>query len=501
MSRRIVLVDIGVGLTLAVLFPSVALGGSYSARLIARGGNAPYTYAITAGALPDGLALDRATGIISGTANAAGAFGFTARVTDITGATVDRAFVILVQAEPLVITGHAPNGTIGTAYSFTYGAVGGTPPYTWQIVAGALPPGLTLNTGTGKISGTPTADGSYTWTLRASDGAGRVFDLDDGASVVYAMLTLSGTYAAGVLGSAYNSDLTINGGGGVFSNPRVTVGTLPSGLALSVVGNKLRLSGTPTAAETKSFTVAVDSGDGQTATSAQNVSITAGTTVSGLHFDGANGSTSFVDVTGKIWTPLGSASISTADSMFGGASGLFAGGNSAISTPYHHDFDILGSAFTLRGWVRQTTTGDRRIFSLGGTQTTWNSTTGLHLLLQVNSARYYSVTVSNGTVAPLGISTTVANVTGAWEHVEVDCDGAGAGAKLRLYVNGVLIGIVSASGIVRPSGDPVPCYGRITSQGPGNDWIGNLDDWQIIKGVALHSGTSFTPPTAPFTYP
>lgn len=93
---------------------------------------------------------------------------------------------------------------------------------------------------------------------------------------VVTLLTLSGTYDNATIGTAYSSDLTISGGDGIYSNPRVTVGTLPTWATLSIVSNKLRLSGTPTgSATTVSITVAVDSGDGQTATSAQSVAVSA----------------------------------------------------------------------------------------------------------------------------------------------------------------------------------------------------------------------------------
>lgn len=87
---------------------------------------------------------------------------------------------------------------------------------------------------------------------------------------------LTGTYANGYVSLAYSSDLTISGGYGIYTNARVTSGALPAGLSLSIVGNLLRLSGTPTGpVETDTFVVAVDSIDGQTATSNQSVMIQA----------------------------------------------------------------------------------------------------------------------------------------------------------------------------------------------------------------------------------
>lgn len=97
----------------------------------------------------------------------------------------------------------------------------------------------------------------------------------------YALLVLSGSYSAGTVGTAYSQSLTIAGGNGVYSltgGTGLASGSLPAGLALSIVGSTLVLSGTPTATATSAFTVSVSSGDGQTATSAQSVVIVAGST-------------------------------------------------------------------------------------------------------------------------------------------------------------------------------------------------------------------------------
>ncbi len=77
----------------------------------------------------------------------------------------------LVVINPLVITTNAlPDGTVGTPYSATLGASGGTPPYTWSVVSGSLPAGLGLNSTTGEISGTPAGPrGTSTFTVQATD--------------------------------------------------------------------------------------------------------------------------------------------------------------------------------------------------------------------------------------------------------------------------------------------------------------------------------------------
>ena len=64
-----------------------------------------------------------------------------------------------------------PGGTVGVAYSQGISASGGTPPYGWSVTAGSLPPGLSINAGTGAITGTPTTAGTYAFTVGATDAA------------------------------------------------------------------------------------------------------------------------------------------------------------------------------------------------------------------------------------------------------------------------------------------------------------------------------------------
>ena len=77
-----------------------------------------------------------------------------------------------VTSQPLCVTSTSvPDGVVGTPYSAPVSAVGGTPPYSWSLVSGSLPPGLALSS-TGTISGTPTVAGSFTFTLKVTDSMG-----------------------------------------------------------------------------------------------------------------------------------------------------------------------------------------------------------------------------------------------------------------------------------------------------------------------------------------
>lgn len=80
---------------------------------------------------------------------------------------------------PLAITGVPPSGQVGVAYGFCFTASGGTPPYVdYSITVGSLPPGLTLGALTGCLTGTPTASGTFCFTVTVTDSAAGTASVD-----------------------------------------------------------------------------------------------------------------------------------------------------------------------------------------------------------------------------------------------------------------------------------------------------------------------------------
>lgn len=156
--------------------PNGSLGTAYNQTVAGSGGVAPYTFAVTSGTLPSGLALNSGTGAITGIPLTVGTSNFTITATDANGCPGSRAFTIIIAAVACpVITLSPPTlppGTVGSLYGQFISGSGGASPYTFAITSGSLPNGLTLNTTNGLISGTPLTPGLFSFTLKATDNGG-----------------------------------------------------------------------------------------------------------------------------------------------------------------------------------------------------------------------------------------------------------------------------------------------------------------------------------------
>ncbi|HAP31904.1 MAG TPA: hypothetical protein DCQ14_02440 [Firmicutes bacterium] len=151
------------------LLPQAQLNAAYSATLAALHGQTPYTWSIQSGSLPPGLALS-AAGTISGHPTAAGSFSFVVMVRDNLGQTATRTFSLSV-GSLIITTEELPTASRLGFYRETLHAAGGVGRYSWSLQGGSLPPGLSL-LGEGFVAGVPTAAGSFSFTVRARDGAG-----------------------------------------------------------------------------------------------------------------------------------------------------------------------------------------------------------------------------------------------------------------------------------------------------------------------------------------
>ncbi|WP_221230802.1 putative Ig domain-containing protein [Xanthomonas sp. CFBP 8152] len=244
--------------------PAATAGSAYSQTLSASGGTAPYTFAITAGALPAGLTLS-AAGVLSGTPTASGSFNFTATATDSGGSPTsgNRAYTLTVAVATTTLPAtNLPAGTAGQAYSSALNpATGGVTPYTYAVTAGALPAGITLNGSSGALTGTPGSVGSFTFSVTATDSTtGTPSQATRGYTLTIAappIVVAPSTLPAATRGTAYSQVLSASGGTAPYTYALAS-GTLPAGITLASNGT---LSGTATVEGSFNFTVtATDAG-------------------------------------------------------------------------------------------------------------------------------------------------------------------------------------------------------------------------------------------------
>ena len=216
--------------------PAGTISQTYNQAVLATG-KAPLTWSISAGTLPPGLILNPSTGTITGMPTATGTFPFTVRVADTFGQSDTQALSILVSTDnpPQIVPPSLPSGTVGVAYGpTTVQATGGMGTLTWSISAGSLPPGLTGIPSTGQsvtISGTPTSQGTFNFTVRVTDSLGQ---FDTQALSITINLPIppritTTSLPAGSIGQTYTQPVAATEG----TEPMtwsVTAGTLPLGL-------------------------------------------------------------------------------------------------------------------------------------------------------------------------------------------------------------------------------------------------------------------------------
>jgi large repetitive protein len=146
------------------------VGVAYSQALNASGGTSPYNWSLNKGSLPGGLTLS-SSGIIVGIPAIAGTTNFTVMITDTRGNQATKVLSIIIKAMPVINTFSLVNGAVGADYSQTLNASGGASPYSWSLIRGSLPGGLTLSA-TGIIAGIPATVGTSIFTIMITDSHG-----------------------------------------------------------------------------------------------------------------------------------------------------------------------------------------------------------------------------------------------------------------------------------------------------------------------------------------
>lgn len=248
-------------LTINPVAPGPAhLNAPYSLSISAQASSAIAGWTISNGQLPPGLSLIVGQGIasVSGTATQTGSFNFTIQAQDFTiPQTATMNITIVVDSHLTITKSTLKNGGQSQTYLDSFTAVNGTLPLQWSI-SGNVPSGLSLNSTSGQISGTPANFGSFAYSVSVSDSSPTVqSDSGQGILNIAEQMQIVGSLTPAYIGQPYNSGYSVNGGTYPYTWTLAS-GSLPPGLALAQAGN---IVGTPTQLGSSNFVLQVtDSG-------------------------------------------------------------------------------------------------------------------------------------------------------------------------------------------------------------------------------------------------
>jgi len=242
------------------------IGQAYNQTLEATGGYGDYSWTVYSGMLPEGLSLDASTGVLSGIPQSVSTVPLVLLVKDSVGRKAFKSLPLIVTAPLAFATSSLPQGAKNEPYSELVRVNGGLPPYTYSYT-GLLPSGLSLDTNTGVISGTPTSAGLTNVQISVSDSS--IPTAQEASAIlslrVTSLLTIT---SSAVLPSArlnqIISPVVLTAVSGISPYQwSVSSGMLPSGIDLD--SSTGQLSGTPTAAGDYVFTIRVTDSNQQTA--------------------------------------------------------------------------------------------------------------------------------------------------------------------------------------------------------------------------------------------
>ena len=246
--------------------PLAAVGSDYDHTLTTVGASDPVNWSILNGDLPAGLSLDAVGGRLRGTPTIHGTSHFTIKAEDAVQSAT-KTFSIQVNRQLLIAASSLAlkSGVSGVAYSDTLTASGGELPYSWSVLSGSLPSGLSLST-SGIVSGVPSigeaGSSEFVVGVLSSDG-----QTANGSTVleVFDEFSISTTWLGpGTVPEELDRIIDVTGGDPDGPTEWSLVsGSLPEGLSLSTLDRGLKLHGKPALEGNKSFTLKAESSDGQ----------------------------------------------------------------------------------------------------------------------------------------------------------------------------------------------------------------------------------------------
>lgn len=232
---------------------------------------APVTW--SAVGLPTGLNLASGTGVITGTPSGSGTSDVIVTLTDSAAKSVTKHIPININPVPSIVTSSLTQGIVNQQYSQTLSMTGGTAPFTWQLT-GALPTGLSFDTGAGIISGTPTAANTFPFTVTVTDATGKVSASKALSLTVNSVLSIdtptSGATAPPTFFTGQKGEFSFTASGGVIPYTWSAIG-LPSGFSVDQQFGKLITN--PNITGTFSFILTVTDNMGVTASKTFTINV------------------------------------------------------------------------------------------------------------------------------------------------------------------------------------------------------------------------------------
>jgi hypothetical protein len=224
---------------------TVGIGFSYQITAT----NSPTSYSATS--LPAGLSVNAATGLISGTPTAAGTSTVTLGATNAGGTGHATLTLTITLGAPVITSATSAGGTVGIGFSYQITATNSPTSYS----ATSLPAGLSINTATGLISGTPLTAGTSTVTLGATNSGGTGHATLTLTITLGAPVITSATSAGGTVGIGFSYQITATN-----SPTSYSATGLPAGLSINAATGLI--SGTPSAAGTSTVTLGATNAGG-----------------------------------------------------------------------------------------------------------------------------------------------------------------------------------------------------------------------------------------------
>ncbi len=230
--------------TITVTNPGVSTGTAgtaFSQTFTESGGMGTITWS-ESGTLPGGITLDSSTGILSGTTTEVGSFPITVTATDQNGCTGTGAtYTLTFSCQTITVTNPGVNsGTVDAPFSQTFTASGILATATWSET-GTLPGGITLDSASGVLSGSPAAPGSYPISVKVTDTNGCFATSSYTLTISCQTITVTNpATTSGTVNAPFSQSFSQSGAHGTATF--TTSSTLPAGLTLAADGT---LSGTP----------------------------------------------------------------------------------------------------------------------------------------------------------------------------------------------------------------------------------------------------------------